>query len=138
MEMQPKIHSDDFGKLLIRIAVAGLMIFHGYSKITNGIEWLIGMLQQKGIPGFFAYGVYVAEVLAPILIFFGIWTRLAALVVAFDMAMAIGLTGGGHIFSIKEMGGGFTFELEAFFLLCSLALFFMGGGRISILRNKWS
>ncbi|MGH2575246.1 MAG: DoxX family protein [Ignavibacteria bacterium] len=128
--------SDDAGKLLLRITVGGLMLFHGVSKLVQGVEGVKGLLGANGLPGFLAYGLYAAEIIAPALIILGWWTRIAALVVAFDMLMAILLVFKQQLFTIKEMGGGWTIELEAFFLLSSLVLFFTGGGKYSISKKQ--
>ena len=55
------------------------------------------------------------------------------------MIMAIALVFKQQIFSVKEMSGGWTIELEALFLLGALALYFTGGGKFSVTggRGKW-
>ncbi len=50
---------DDAGKLLLRLAVGGLMLFHGLHKLLDGVGGISGMLVAKGLPGFIAYGVLV-------------------------------------------------------------------------------
>ncbi len=127
--MASTLKSDNTAKLLIRLAVGGLMLFHGIFKLTHGIGFIEGMLAAKGLPGYIAYGIYLAEVLAPLLIIVGWKTRLAALVVAIDMIAAIWLAHAGGIFAVKEAGGAYAIEIEAFYLLTSLALFFRGGGQ---------
>lgn len=47
---------DDFGKLLLRLAVGGLMLFHGLHKLFDGVAGISGMLVAKGLPGFIAAG----------------------------------------------------------------------------------
>lgn len=42
---------EDFGKLLLRLAVGGLMLFHGVHKLFAGIDGISGMLIAKGFPG---------------------------------------------------------------------------------------
>jgi putative oxidoreductase len=81
----------------------------------------------------------VGEILAPVLIIIGLRTRLAALVVAIDMIMAIWLAHAGNLFMVKEAGGAWAIEIEAFYLLASLAIFFAGGGQYSVSkgRNVW-
>lgn len=130
--------SEDFGKLLIRIAVGGLLLFHGIFKLAHGVAWMSHPLGNLGLPGFIAYGSYVGEFIAPLLIILGFRTRLAALLVAFDMLMAFVLVLHPQIFVVNE-GGGWAVELEAFFFLASLALFFTGGGKYSVTRaqNRW-
>ncbi len=130
------LKSDNLGKLLVRIAVGGLILFHGIFKLTHGIGFIEVMLAGRGWPGFIAYGVYLGEILAPILIIVGFKTRVAALVVAIDMVAAIWLAHANSILVIKEAGGAWAIELEAFYLLASLALFFMGGGQYSVTRGR--
>src|SRR2546426_9931423 len=86
---EPIATREDAGKLLLRFTVAVLLLFHGISKVQHGIGWMAGMLQSNHLPAFIGYGVYVGEVVAPILLIVGILTRPAALIVAFDMVMAI-------------------------------------------------
>jgi len=128
--------SDDTGKLLLRLAVAGIILFHGVFKLTHGVDWITQPLGDLGLPGFLRYGTYLAEVVAPIFILAGYWTRLAALVVAFDMFMAIVLVLRHQAFAVKEAGGGWGIELEAMLLLTSLALFFIGAGKYGVGRNR--
>ena len=130
------LKSDNLAKLLLRVAVGGLMIFHGFFKLTHGIGAIEGMLTGRGWPGYFAYAVYVGEILAPILIIIGLRTRLAALVVAIDMVVAIWLVHAANLFTVKETGGAWAIEIEAFCLLASLAIFFAGGGQYSVSRGR--
>ena len=60
----------DFGILLLRIIIAGLMLFHGISKLNN-ISGIENTLTEAGLPAIMAYGVYVTELIAPILIIIG-------------------------------------------------------------------
>lgn len=86
---------EDFGKLLLRFAVGGLMLFHGLHKLFAGIDGISGMLIAKGFPCFIAYGVLLGEVVAPCLIILGILTRPAALGLAFTMVVAWLMVGMG-------------------------------------------
>jgi putative oxidoreductase len=128
--------SDDLGKLLLRISVGLVLVFHGYSKILSGVEWLKPLVAGLGLPGFLAYGVFLGEVVAPIMVILGIRTRIAALVMVINMVMAIVIAHRNQIFSLKEAGGGWAIELDALILLGALALFFLGGGRYGVGRGK--
>ena len=121
--------NDDRGKLFLRIAVAGIILFHGWFKLTHGVGWIQGML---GGMGFLAYGTYLAEVVAPLFILVGFRTRLAALAIVIDMLVAILLVLRTSLFTVKEMGGGWAIEIEAMMLLCALALFYTGAGKYAI------
>ena len=37
----------DLAKLLLRLCVGGLMLFHGIFKITHGADVYVGMLESK-------------------------------------------------------------------------------------------
>lgn len=124
----------DLGILVLRFAVAIIMLFHGLYKLTHGVEWIKGPLGELGLPGVLAYGTYVAEIVAPLFLIAGVATRPAALVIAFDMIMAIVLVLRPQITAIKEAGGGWAIELEVLLLLASLALFFTGAGMYRVTR----
>jgi putative oxidoreductase len=126
---------EDLGKLILRVTVAVLMVMHGVAKMQNGIGWMAGMLQAHHLPVFVGYGVYVAEVIAPILLILGLYTRLAALVIAFDMVMAIVLAQSDKIFT-RSQSGGWAIELEMFYLLASVAIFFLGSGRYAVRKGQ--
>ncbi len=48
---------------------------HGISKVQNGVAWMMPDLTARGISTWVAYGVYVGEVAAPILVIAGLFTR---------------------------------------------------------------
>ncbi len=135
MDSLRTFHSDDLGKLILRFTVGGIMLFHGIWKLMHGIGWLPPVLHMHGLPGFLAYGVFVAEVLAPILLIAGWLTRLASLTIVIDMIMALLLVLRNDIVAVKPGGGGWAIETEAFFLLAALALFFTGAGKYSASRG---
>ncbi len=129
---------DSWGKLVLRLTVAILLLFHGIAKVKGGVGWMAGPLSAFGLPGFVAYGVYVAEVVAPILLALGKFTRLAGAVIAFDMLMAIVLVLRQRFFTVNQ-GGGWAVELEMFFLLGGVAIALLGSGRYALSggRGRW-
>ncbi len=46
-----KISCDDLGKLLLRLAVGGLMLFHGLHKLFGGVGFISGCWWRKGCRG---------------------------------------------------------------------------------------
>jgi putative oxidoreductase len=122
--------NDDLGKLLIRLCVGGLMLFHGISKLVHGYGFIVAKLQAAGLPVFLVAGVPIGEVVAPLLIMLGLFTRPAALIEAFLMAMAVWLVHMGQLTSITAMGG-YALELQAFYFFGALAVFFLGSGSYS-------
>jgi len=129
----PTTHIDT-GVLVLRLGLAAIILFHGIYKATHGIAWIGGPLSAVGLPGWLAYGVYVAELVAPVMLLLGIWTRFAAGIIAFDMVMAIYLARRGDIAKINPMGGGWAIELEVLLLVCAITLALTGGGRYSLQR----
>lgn len=125
---------EDYGKLILRLAVGGLMLFHGVHKAGNGIDGIVQMVTGKGLPEALAYGVYVGEILAPIGLLLGLFVRTSGLLVAFTMAMAIGLAHSGDLTALTEHGA-WAVELQMLYLLGGLSLAFLGGGRIGLLKR---
>ncbi|MES2791775.1 MAG: DoxX family protein [Planctomycetota bacterium] len=130
-----KAWAEDTGKLLLRVAVGGLMLFHGIFKLQHGIAWMNGMLTAKGLPTFLAYGAYVGEVVAPILILIGLLTRPSAVAVAGTMIMAVYLAMSDQIFKLTPVGG-WALELNAFYFLGALAVMLLGPGKYSVSRGR--
>lgn len=122
---------DDFGRLLLRLMVGGLMLFHGLHKLIGGIDGIAGMLVSKGLPGFIAYGVLIGEVLCPLLIILGVLTRPSALVLAFTMVVAWLLVGINKT-GMLDATGAWAIESIVYFFIGSLAVAFLGAGRYSV------
>jgi putative oxidoreductase len=122
---------DDTGKLLLRIAVGGLLLMHGVYKVQNGIGFVTDSVVRNGLPAFFAYGVYVGEVVAPVLVLMGLLTRAAGLVIALDMIGAIFLARSADIGTTRP-GGAWAIEAEMLFLLGGLAIACLGGGKFAL------
>lgn len=123
---------DDLGKFILRLAVGGLMLFHGVAKLQDGIGFVHGMVDQAGLPSFLAYGVYVAEVLVPVLLIAGVLVRASALVIMADMLGAVLMARRDAILQLGPGGGSWAIEVEAFFFLGALAIACLGAGRIGI------
>jgi putative oxidoreductase len=100
--------------------------------VTHGVAWIAGPLGKAGLPAWLQYGTYVGEVLAPVLVILGLWTRPAAAVIAFDMFMAIFLARRADVPKINPGGGGRAIELELMYLIGALTLALTGGGRFGL------
>jgi putative oxidoreductase len=68
-------------------------------------------------------------VVAPIMLLVGYQTKVAALLIAINMVVAILLVHLGDIFTRNEMGGGWGIELQALILVGALAIFGLGKGK---------
>jgi putative oxidoreductase len=122
----------DLGKLVLRVTIGLLMLLHGIAKLRTGVDPIAGMLAAKGLPGVLAYGAYVGEVLAPILLIVGFQTRIAAILVAVNMVFAIGLAHAAQIFQLSEQSGGWAIELQGLYLFGAIAIALLGAGRYSL------
>lgn len=126
--------ANDLGKLILRLTLGILMLLHGIAKISGGTAGVEKLLASVGLPGFFAFGVYVGELLAPILVILGFYARVGAALIAVNMLFAVLLVHRADLFLLTRTGG-WALELQAFFLFTALALVFMGPGRFSINRR---
>jgi putative oxidoreductase len=125
----------DLGKLILRLNIGILMLFHGLHKLGGGsIEFIGGKLVEMNLPASLAYGVYAGEILAPIMLIFGVFTRLGALMIVVNMLFAIGLVHMADLANFTQHGG-WALELQAFYLFGALAVVFLGAGRIALTRN---
>ena len=127
--------TEEVSRLLLRFAIGGLMLFHGVNKIRHGVDYMFPLLEAKGLPAFIAYGSYFGEVVAPLLVLAGVLTRLASLVVAGTMVMAVYLSLSSQVFALNKYGG-WAVELNAFFFLGALTLVLLGPGRFSIWHGR--
>lgn len=122
---------DDVGKLILRLALGLLVFMHGYAKLSAGISGLEQMIQGIGLPGFFAYAVFLGEVLGPILLILGLYARVGAALIAINMVAAILLAHSNEFFALTE-NGGWALELQGMYLFTAVALAFTGPGRLSL------
>jgi len=116
------VKSDDTGKFILRVSLGVLILLHGIAKLQGGVGFISGMLAQHGLPGALAYLVYIGEVVAPVLLIIGLYTRPAAWIVAINMLVAFALV---HMKDLTALGkqGGWALELQGMF---------MGGGRFAL------
>lgn len=125
------------GIFILRLSAGILMLMHGVSKITHGIGGIVNMLEDSGIPRVLGYGVYIGEILAPLLLIVGYKTRIAAVIFTINCLVAMILVHSEDILSIGKHGN-WGVELLGLYLFSSLALFFTGGGKIAVSVNgRW-
>lgn len=125
------IRSDDTGKFVLRVALGILILLHGIAKIQGGVGFVSNLLVSHGLPGALAWLVLIGEVVAPVLLIIGLYTRPAAWIMVINMLFAIWLV------HMKQLGmlnkqGGWELELQGMFLFSALAVAFMGAGRFSV------
>ncbi len=124
-------NNQDLGKLVLRLSLGLLVLLHGVAKITGGIGFITQVVQDAGLPGFVAYGVYIGEVVAPVLVILGLHARLGAAVIALNMAVAIFLVHTAELFALNQTGG-WALELQGMFLFGAVAVALLGPGNFSV------
>jgi putative oxidoreductase len=119
----------DTGLLLLRAGLGVIVLFHGIFKVNHGVDWMRGPLGAHGLPFFLAYGTYVAEVAAPVLLLLGVATRISALVIALDMVGAVALVASGRALTASPTTGAWGIEVEAAIFFMALVIVLAGPGR---------
>ena len=126
----------DWGLLLLRVGFAALMIgLHGWTRllrafnhVVHGQAWtFVDLVGRIGFPypSVFAVLSALSESVALVFIALGLFTRPAAAVIGFNMAVAF----------YNEAGKGDPFELPAVYLLCALVLLVTGPGAAAVARK---
>jgi len=122
----------DIGKLIIRISISLLMLFHGIRKWNEGLGHIQELLTVVHMPEFLAYGVYLGQLLVPALLIVGLYTRLASIYYVGTMIFAIFLVYRAEIFVLEPKTGGMRIELPLLHLFAGAALVFLGAGKYSL------
>jgi len=107
--------------------------------LIHGADYITGVVTAAGLPSFLAWGVYIGEVLAPALLLVGLWTRIAALVIAVNMLFALVLVHGAEFATLNQTGG-WALELQGMFLGTAIAIALLGAGRYSLAgsNGRWN
>ncbi|MBS0340051.1 MAG: DoxX family protein [Proteobacteria bacterium] len=126
---------EDAGKLVLRVTVGVLVLLHGLFKIGSGPGFVLKMLAAHNLPLALGYLVYVGEILAPVLIIAGVWTRAASLVVVVNMVVAVLLVHTGQVLALTNQGG-WALELQGLYLFGALAILLLGAGRFALAGHQ--
>jgi putative oxidoreductase len=110
---------------MLRLAIGALLIPHGYSKLVNFASLSSRFADPLHIGSALTLGLAIfAEFFCAIFILIGLFTRLACIPVIITMAFAVFYAHKGDFFN--------TGEKATLFLLCSIALLFIGSGKVSV------
>jgi putative oxidoreductase len=125
---------EDFGKLVLRLTLGILVLLHGVSKIKGGVGFLTPMVQGLGLPPWAAYGVYLGEVLGPIMIILGVFGRTGAFLIFANMVFAVVMVHRPELFTMGKQGG-YGLELQAMYLFTAFALMCIHPGRYAMTKR---
>jgi putative oxidoreductase len=112
---------------LLRLGVGGVFIYHGFPKLFGSTARYVDYFGDLGFPAYTVYLVGAVELFGGLLIAVGLFTRLAALLMMAEMAVAIWkvhLAEG--IYSVNE------YEYQLALVLSFFLLSTTGAGRFSI------
>jgi putative oxidoreductase len=118
--------SPDAGLLLLRLWLGLSMLWlHGWEKLMNLFAWKTSFLDPLGIgetPSFIL--TVLAEAVCSVLLVIGLWTRWAAVILAFTMGVAFFVVNSANL-----KGNG---ELAWLYFGGYLVLFVSGAGKFSV------
>jgi putative oxidoreductase len=123
----------DLGLLLLRLGVASLLIgFHGWARLHRAAHYVffgdpwtfVNLVGRLGfpLPPVFAVASAMAESIGATFMALGFWTRWAAAILAFNMAVALA----------NEGFKGDPIELPALYFIGALAIAILGPGALSV------
>ncbi len=125
-------HQDlrDYGIAILRIALGAMFLAHGLLKfLVFTLAGTAGFFESVGFPGFTAYIVAPAEVLAGVALIVGFRTRLVAAAAIPLLLGALSVhVGNGWVFSAQNGG----WEYPAYLTVAAIAQVLLGSGALSI------
>jgi putative oxidoreductase len=124
----------DAGKLVLRLAVGIPMLFNGVAKLGD-LHEIHEIVHAHHLPDALTYGVLLGEVVGPVLIVLGLFTRIGGVVVAGDMVFAIALKHAAAVFKLSKWGA-LAIEVELLYCLSAIAIALLGPGAWAIGRGR--
>jgi putative oxidoreductase len=131
---------EDLAKLLNRVTVGVLILFHTWAVI-NGEQAIRDTLSFWGLPTALAWTAVIFEGIAPIMVILGIYARIGAWIMVAWMVLAFVLAHvhTGHLWQLMPNGVGWRIEVALFFLVESLVIALQGAGRYSLnIGGRWN
>ena len=131
-----KPDTTDYAALTLRLALGAMFLSHGLLKFfVFTLPGTAGFFESVGFPGWTAYIVTPAEVLAGVALIAGFqtrWVALAAIPILFG-SLAVH-TGNGWVFSNPKGG----WEYPLYLLVTAAVVALLGGGRIAFSKSARS
>jgi len=129
--------TEDTAKVLLRVVLGVLILLHGIFKLMNpgAVDFVAGAFENAHLPGFLAYLYLIGEIVAPIMLIIGYQVKIASLLVATTMVIAIALVHLGQLFTLGATGGS-AIELQLMYLFGAIAVFGLGAGKCTLFKKK--
>lgn len=123
--------SRDYGIALLRLALGGLILVHGLTKLlVFTLPGTVGFFASLGLPAIAAYATVALEVGGGIALIAGLFVRPIALAQAVLMIGTIVTVHGANGFSFAAKGGGW--EYPAFWAVALVVLALTGPGAFAL------
>ena len=116
--------------LLLRLGLGIIFIYHGFPKLFTHMSEAATAFPHMGFPSYFAYIAGIVEFFGGCLLIVGLFTRIAALLIAGEMAIAlikVHLPQGGPLAVGK-------YELPLALAVSAFTLVALGAGALSLDR----
>lgn len=121
----------DLAKLLLRVGFAGMFLLHGVHKALHGTDFVQGLFTNLGLPAELAYLAFIGEILAPIAIIAGVFTRIFASICVGNCLVIMFLMHASHFFTLTKVGA-WSVESIATFFVGFLAVMLLGSGKYAV------
>lgn len=115
--------------MFVRLGLGITILFHGYHKLTHGVGHLQEDLIALGIPGVIAYLAYLGEIVAPIMLILGFFSRAAGLFIIGTCIFIFMVRWGNGTFLISPKTGGLIIAEAYLYLSSALCILFAGSGK---------
>ncbi len=113
--------------LILRLALALIFIYHGYPKLVHTNEGMREFFMLHGLPEYFVSLAGILECFGSLLLFVGLFTRPAALLLTGEMIVAIWKVHSAHgAMAVKE------YEFPLTVAVACFALATVGAGALSV------
>jgi putative oxidoreductase len=124
-----------YGVLAIRVSLGTMFLSHALLKLLVFTPaGTVGYFESLGLPGFVAYIVITAELLAGTALILGVFARWVALAMIPELIGTIVLVHGANGWLFSNQGGGWEYPL--FLIMASLALGLLGDGAYALVKSR--
>ena len=129
MAAQALQSNEDLGKLIIRVTVGVLIVFHGLAVLT-GDPGIPNRLAAWGLPEQLKWLVFFAEFFGGLMMIVGAYARVGGFLVG--LFMVAQNPGGNH-------WDHYFLDTQMFYLLGGFSVFFLGAGKYGLnMGGEWN
>lgn len=120
------MHCPNTGLFLVRLGIAIIMIYAGFGKLSN-VAGTSGFFGSIGLSVFWVYVVGIIELVGGVAMLLGVFTRVAGILFAIIMVVAIIL--------VKSNMGFQAAQIDVMLFFASLGVAFTGPGTWSLMKK---